>query len=794
MEQMPMSEGRSPETSPADLVVQVGTIAARNYLASVILLGESLRRVMPQWRLSALLIDASDDELVRYRERWPWMDFLAPSALALAPATLWRMQLYYDLTEFATAIKPSLLSLLLGSSEVAIYLDPDIEVFASLEHLAVAARQHGIALTPHVMAPSPRDGRDTSEEAFLTTGQFNLGFIAVSRDAAPFLGYWAERLERHARIEFARGYFTDQKWVDAVPSLFDHEIVRDSGCNVAYWNLHQRVLSEAIDGSVLVDGQPLRFFHYSGHDARDPLVLSKYAPNTRVSVSASPVLRRLLVERAARISAVEVATPTYRWSSFPDGRAVPAELRRGYWHAVDDALRNSAPLPPAPRWDGASPDFDAWLEGVGRSGIPRQALLFWRGSEQAQQLFPDPERLRSNAFSTWVAGQPTFAASAAPGVLDVLRRSGDADVLRPLGVNVMGYLAGEFGMGEHARNLASSVRAAGLPVATVSLRAPGHAHGVAVDPSGEGARYALNLVVVNADVLGDSLLRSDEWSAIQPRPTVGVWAWELPEMPRSMASASRALDEIWCGSTFVRDALLGSEVTCPVEVHPWLVEAPQPTHLLRRDLGLLDDRFLFGFAFDVRSVVRRKNPAGLLEAYLAAFGPDDGAGLVLKTLNAAGTSVLAELADHAEGRADIQIIDATWSTLEMRAFYQLVDCYVSLHRSEGTGLTMLDAMAAGTPVIATGYSGNIDFMDAAVSRLVPFDLVEVGPHAAPYPSKAWWADPDLDAASVAMRELATDRELARALGASGAAHVAASCSRQRAARWVADRFDALVQE
>ena len=788
-----MTEGGSTTPPSFPTSVSVGTIAARNYLASVTLLGESLQRVMPTWRLSVLLIDAIQEELEEYRSRWPFMEFLDPSSLPIEAETATRMQLYYDLTEYATAVKPSLLQLLLERSEVAVYLDPDIEVFDDLSEVAAAALRHGIALTPHVLQPSPRDFKDTSEEAFLTTGQFNLGFIAVSRSATAFLDYWAERLERHARIDFAKGYFTDQKWVDAVPSLFDHEVLKDPGLNVAYWNLHQRSLTDGGDG-VLVNGTPLRFFHYSGHNAADPTQLSKYAPNPRIAVSKDPVLKRLLIERAERMNAVSVANPPYRWNFFADGRAIPSELRTGYWYAVDEAVRNNAPLPPIPSIGSESPEFEQWLASPTRAGIPRQALLFWRGSGEAQTLFPDPERVRQQAFCRWVAAQPLFEASATASVVEDLRNDGTNETFRPHGVNVLGYLAGEFGMGEHSRTIVRSLRAAGLPVAGVSLVADGHTHGAQDEGLSDDPRYAANVVVVNADVLGDKLVKSEQWAALQPRPTAGIWAWELPEMPSAMAASARALDEIWCGSQFIADALTRSGVETPIYVHPWYVEAPNPTHLRRSDLGLPEEGFLVGFAFDVRSVPARKNPEGLLDAYLDAFGADDGAVLVLKVLNDYEGSVVARLRERAGGRTDVLFIDRRWDGIEMQAFYQLIDVYCSLHRSEGTGLTMLHAMAAGTPVIATAYSGNLDYMNDQVARLIPWTLVEVGETAAPYPADAHWAEPDRTAAAAAMRALYEDKVSAQALGARAAAHVTDLYSRIRVANWFGNRFHKLVGE
>jgi Glycosyl transferases group 1 len=773
----------------------VGTIAARNYLASVLLLAGSLKRVHPEITLEVVVLDATGAELEEYRQRWGWVAFRNVFELEIPAVELDRMLVAYSITELATAVKPSLLRVLRRRAEVAMYLDPDIEVYASLEPLVDAARTSSLALTPHVLAPSPRDFKDTSEEAFLTTGQFNLGFVAVGPGSEPFLDYWAERLVRHAVVDFSHGYFTDQRWVDAVPSLFEHAIIRDPGCNVAYWNLHQRVLSEGPQG-LAVDGGPLRFFHFSGHDARRPEVLSKYAPLTRVEVAKDPALRKLLVDRAERLGALELPEPDYGFDRLPDGRRLVTALRRGYWWAWDQAVRAGSTWPPAPDWSiGSTDDFDAYLAGQARCGLPRQALLYWHGDEEARRLFPDPERYRTEAFASWLAGRSDFVASADAPMRRRLEQFAHTDrQLLVRGANVVGYLGGEFGMGEHARAIAAGVRAAGYPMAGVVLDAPGHSHRATLDHLSTEAHFGANLVVVNADVLGSQLVHSEEWAALQPRATAGVWAWELPSMPAEMARASRALDEVWCGSSFVRSALVASGVEVPVHVHPWLVEEPATTHLLRADLGIPEDRFCFGFAFDVRSVARRKNPMGLLDAYLEGFAEAEGAALVLKVLNGGIDSTVSQLRARAEGRSDVVIIDQLFTTTQMRALFQLLDAYVSLHRSEGTGLTLLSAMAAGTPVVATGYSGNLDFMDASVAKLVACELVEVGPGIDPYPADALWAEPNRAAAIDAMRQLFEDPAGASDLGVAGARHVRQRCSRTVVGAWFAEHLASLLGE
>jgi glycosyltransferase involved in cell wall biosynthesis len=227
-----------------------------------------------------------------------------------------------------------------------------------------------------------------------------------------------------------------------------------------------------------------------------------------------------------------------------------------------------------------------------------------------------------------------------------------------------------------------------------------------------------------------------------------------------------------------------------VRKHPLVLLPTVPTSLIRSDVGLPDDRFLFGFAFDYLSVFARKNPVGLVDAYCRAFGPDDGAMLVLKTIHAeAFPAAAAQLREAVADRDDILFIDGFLSSLEIRAFFQLLDCYVSLHRAEGLGLTLASAMAAGVPTIATGWSGNLEFMTADNSVLVPYDLRDVGPGAAPYPPEALWAEPDVHAASDAMRALFDDRSLAARLGARARSDLAPLATHGAGADWLVERYE-----
>ena len=206
------------------------TVVARNYLAYARVLTASLQRVDPDAAVSVLVLDDVDDPIDDSQEGF---HVVRPADLDIEPREFHHMATIYNVLELATALKPWLLERLLKTDDVVCYLDPDIEVFGALDEIEVLARRHSIVLTPHSITPLPRDGMIPSELTIRQAGVFNLGFIAVSRGASRFLTWWMERLRRECRIAPEIGLFVDQRWVDFVPSYFEHTVLFDEGYNVA---------------------------------------------------------------------------------------------------------------------------------------------------------------------------------------------------------------------------------------------------------------------------------------------------------------------------------------------------------------------------------------------------------------------------------------------------------------------------------------------------------------------------------------------------------------------------------
>jgi hypothetical protein len=234
------------------------TIVNIKYLPQAQVLINSFREVYPEHRFVTLITDI---ETLDFKPL-VGSEVLTLKSLKLDEMKIQNMRLIYDVVEFATAMKPYLLMHLLTESVTATYLDPDILVFSPLDFATNKAKEFGVVVTPHRLTPSKQLGFGLTELTFLRYGSFNLGFISVGQSGYPMLNWWAGRLEFHS-TRFPNGYvFTDQKWIDLLPSFFDHFILRDPGYNFAPWNIDERNLWKSKD-VYFVDNTPLVFIHFS---------------------------------------------------------------------------------------------------------------------------------------------------------------------------------------------------------------------------------------------------------------------------------------------------------------------------------------------------------------------------------------------------------------------------------------------------------------------------------------------------------------------------------------------------
>ena len=757
--------------------MQFCTVVARNYLAYARVLASSLHALDDDLSISVLVLDDVDNTVDEREERF---EVLRPADLDIEPREFHHMATIYTVLELATALKPWLLRRLLERDEVVCYLDPDIEVFASLAPLEALAHEHGIVLTPHSTTPLPRDGLIPSELTIRQAGVFNLGFIAVSRDARPFLSWWEERLRRECRIAPSEGLFVDQRWVDFVPSYFEHTVVTDEGYNVAYWNLFERELKRGADGYE-VNGRPLRFYHYSGFDPLTPYALSKHqVGKMRIRLEDNFDLAFLCGRYADQLLAaghVETVAHAYRYNYTARGIAIDERARRLYLDALtdDEARGVTSRLPDAFDPDEADA-FLTWLTVPDPLGpqvrVSRYLRRVYDERPDIAAHFPDLSEQGEAEFVAWVSRHGRGIAGVPPDYMpSPLRPTRAKPEECPEGVNVVGYLRAEDGLGSVARSLIDVLALADGPMSFRTCSATNSRQAVAIDDALDDlVTYDTTIACVNADQfpLLDQHLREPPPVAVS---TVGIWAWEVDVFPQWMARSEALVDEVWVYSRHAADAV---EAACSVPVHVFAPPVVVPASLGRIDrasVGITDD-FTFLFCFDFASIFERKNPLGVIDAFKRAFPPGAGPRLLIKSVNG-GSSPLswARLRAALTGRPDIIVRDGYETAERQRSLMTACDCYVSLHRAEGYGLTLAEAMAVARPVIGTAYSGNLEFMTPETSVLIPYEKVRVPFGCGPYPPTAFWAEPDIDAAAEAMRAMASDPTAAALLGARARAHI-----------------------
>jgi glycosyltransferase involved in cell wall biosynthesis len=365
-------------------------------------------------------------------------------------------------------------------------------------------------------------------------------------------------------------------------------------------------------------------------------------------------------------------------------------------------------------------------------------------------------------------------------------------------MQVAGYFKGVMGTGEHARQLAGALRTQGIPVVATTLDSGGSPEddALAQDEAGDGrsgvhaASFSeFNLLCANADMV-PSVAETLGDAFFSGRYTIGYWAWEVSAFPDALLPAFAHVDEVWVGSRHVRDAI-APLATVPVIAVPQPVSLPAGADRAQPPPGL-PDGFRFLFAFDYLSVFERKNPLAAIDAFARAFPPASGARLVIKSLNhdydpSAHERLRAAAASH----PDVHLIEQRLAPGERDGLMNAVDCYVSLHRAEGFGYTLAESMWLGKPVIATGYSGNLDFMTPDNSYLVGHRMVPIGAGNGPYPPAGEWAEPNVDHAAALMREVFEAPAEARRRGKLAAAEIRATHGPDAAGRAMRRRLEVL---
>lgn len=755
----------------------VFTICSNNYLAFAKTLLNSLEQFEPNVDRYLVLADQMNAPHHLYPDNAtiiPVEDLGIPDFQQFA--------FRYDIMEFNTAIKPfAILSLLEKHGyHSVIYLDPDIEVFAPLAPVTKALDAGAsVVLTPHVCNPAEGEVMP-SDLQFLQAGTYNLGFCAWgrSREAITTLRWWARRLEFQCVNEVGRGLFVDQKFMDLVPGFVEKvAILRDASLNVAYWNLAQRDLQ--FNGSIwTVDTIPLIFFHFSGFAPQNLNRLSKHTPMFQ-GRTISPALAEAMRSYADKLILNGyglVPAATYAWGHFKSGTRIHPSIRKMFREEYSDwegspfetfeaAIQNPSQMSPqiAANFEHATPI------------VPAHALYLRKGLNWLQYMYDVSHEAGAKALANWYVDcvgdewqlddrllAPTIARlSERPSIASPPEpSSGRSDV------SLVGYLKTTSGVGQIARAMLRTL--SGLPYALeardIGLRVGGersHTRYEGLESKEVSGR--LQIFNINADQIAPVLenIGAERWCDAYK---VAVPFWELDKFPAQFAEPLEQFDELWATTRHIQAVLYRQFRDKPIIYMPPDLTPEMRSIRDRKSFGIGDHEFVVFFAFDFLSQLERKNPKGAYEAFKRAFpvSSEIKARFILKTLN--GQYAPPDYASWREellGDQRVTLIDTAMTHGDFLALVACANAILSLHRGEGLGLLIADAMGQNVPVVCTDWSGSVDLINQQTGYPVSFKLVPTPEGAYPYVDGHRWAEPDLDHAAWQLACIYRDPETAR---------------------------------
>jgi glycosyltransferase involved in cell wall biosynthesis len=359
------------------------------------------------------------------------------------------------------------------------------------------------------------------------------------------------------------------------------------------------------------------------------------------------------------------------------------------------------------------------------------------------------------------------------------------------GVNFYSPIGVISGLGSAGRGYLAALRAAAIPVSIVPVHEL-FAHKLSAGRSERRQRpcHPISIVHVNADTV-PRFLHYHGRSFARARYKIGIWVWELPAFRDEWARELRHFDEIWTPSTFCQRAVQAM-TSKPVTLAPHVAagsDLPEPAS--RETFGIGKDKFVFLYMFDGSSMVERKNPRCLIDAFQSAFSVHDPVRLVLKA-SYADQELSAYLDQLVESDPRCVLLRHAMEAGEIARLIRACDCYVSPHRSEGFGLTVAEAMALGLPVIATDYGGTADFVTDEVGFPLRYRLIEVDRDYGPYPKGAIWADPSREHLRDLLRGVVTEPGAAVEKGRRARARMLKEYSAAAIGGLMRERLDAIA--
>jgi len=379
------------------MTIGMCTIVSKNYISLARTLVHSFLEHHPNGKAFVLLVDRNNGEINVKQESF---EIIELNQIQLPREEF--LCFKYNITELNTAVKPFFMEYLFKTHQIdkLLYFDPDILIMQPLDTAYDLLSHFSIVLTPHILSPINDDQLKPSEIDLMQAGAYNLGFIGLSKSATTFrfLSWWKERLYKYCFIDFARGLFVDQKWIDLVPGMFENTyILRDYAYNVAYWNLHERKL-DYNNKTYYVNGKPLVFYHFSGFNI-DLKQISKH--QNRFDLRKVPNLYSLFNEYKQKILShdfLKTRNFIYTFDYFDNQIKIPDIVRKIFISLGDKGLEFGNPF-----YTNEQSSYYRWLIApiAPHTKIPRLIYEVYSRRPDLKAAFPNITRNDELSFIQW---------------------------------------------------------------------------------------------------------------------------------------------------------------------------------------------------------------------------------------------------------------------------------------------------------------------------------------------------------------------------------------------------------
>ncbi len=699
------------------------------------------------------------------------------------------MSLYYDITEYSTAVKPFIFSYLFReySPQSATYIDPDIQFFGHLGPRELEG-DWDCVVTPHILTDSLNETQHPTLHNIRTCGAYNFGFVHFESTPGSHkvVEFWKRELTHNSLIWFEKNLFTDQRFGDMFPSLCRVRINHNPALNVAYWNLQERLVHFHSNGSLQVrllgegeldaNDQPLIFFHYSALRASGSIGISKYQETDPRSPRGSnksiekiiSCYKKVTHSHYQRLSELAIARPesligaiSYASHGRKQLRTLTQHERRKINRFYAEKSSTGMAMPPPSRFINEH-TFLLALHGI---------------ADQSTSTVRQAEFNVLEAIGFQVPGLGLRANPIDAGLVEEPQAE----------LNIIGYPNFTFGVGQVTQLILREISRSGrhfsftvdpartMPILDSDLNWVESLPGlVRFNPD------APSLFLVNADQLLHYVNSGVANHCFSRVSNLGYWWWELERPVPVHAEAARYLDKVLAPTRFIYDSLAHiiskqKLVYAPLDYRQLFeTMAPEPEAPPRQGLAS-DQDFLYSLGldidlsrfksvtldvFDFRSCLERKNPALLVDLFSSPEMKDQA--LILKCSGGASFSEQYQnLIERVVLTPNVFLLDRRLSQKDLQRLFSTCQIYASPHRSEGLGLNIIQADACGLATVFTDYGGITEypFFGPGPHRRCPFSLIDIGeqtlvyrPHLATLTGSVSWAEPDRQSFFLALLE------------------------------------------